>query len=329
MNLGQIESMLYDQFGFRSAPPAEVTTRIRRMINEANHAILGTRGLSRLRRSVVPLASVANGATSVLPTAASNLYTITDRVNNWVLDALTMEDIRAGNPGLLYTSSYPVGYAIMSLAAASALDPSAAAQIWAKSDDAGDGATKTVRIEGLVTGGYFQTASVALNGLTAVQLGSLATWLEITKFYIAPSSGVTVPTATGNITLMQDSGTGTELARIAPGRTYSRYSKIHWHYVPTQANTYYADIDRHIEDMSSVADESFIPEEYHYLLRVRAAMSEYQRRGKMADYGAEKSEFREGLDRLKAYARRMGGVGRSKNPRDRFSQLGPWYPAGS
>lgn len=330
MNLGQIEASLYDRFGFRGTPQADVTTRLRRYINMTQRQIMGAKGMSRLRRGVIPFVSVANAYTAVLPQAAVNVFTITDRVNNWVLDSVSMEDIRARNPGLTYTTSYPQAYAIMNYASPVALDPTTASELFVKSDSASDGVTKKVMIEGIITGGYYQTASVALNGVTAVSLSAAITsWVEVTKLYIAPVTGTTVLVAAGNVTLNQGSGIGTELARIPPGKYAARYTRIHWDMPPTGANTYYADIDRHIEDMATVSDEPYLPEDYHWLLESGAAMREYKRRKQLSDYGAEKTDFKEGMDRMKVWLRRRGGVAQSRSPRDRFSQLGPWFPAGS
>lgn len=328
MNLGLIESELYDQFGFRGTPQTDVTTRFRRYVNETQKGILGTRGMSKLRRKVLPFASVANQATAALPQAASNVYTIVDRVNNWTLAAMTMEDIRAKNPGLAYSESYPTGYAIMDYSAPVTREPSDASELFVKSDSASDNSTKTAVVEGITSGGYYRSVEVALSGVTAVTLGSTISWIAITKFYLKLSASNSTTTAAGNVTLMEDSGSGTELSRIPIGRSYARYTVIHFHYVPTGVNTYYADIDRHIEDMANVADEPYLPEEYHHLLRIGAAQREYARRKDWAGYGAMKSEMKDGMDRLKLYVRRMSGIAQTRSPRD-FSQLGPWFPAGS
>lgn len=325
-----IEATLYDRFGFRSTPPADVTTRFRRFANETQHEVIGTRGLSRLRRKVVPFTSTTNSPYAVLPQAAVNVYTITDRVNNWVLDSVSMEDIRARNPGLLYTTSYPQGYAIMDYAAPVALDPSDASELFVKSDSASDGATKKLMLEGIITGGYYQTASAVLNGVTAVSLSAAITnWVTVTKMFIAPVSGSTVLLAAGNVTLCEDSGAGTELSRIPPGRSMARYTRIHFDMPPSAVNTYYADIDVHIEEMSTVADEPYLPEEFHSIITCGASMKEFKRRKDWVGYGIEKSEYIDILNRLKLFVRRRGGVSTKRTPRERFSQLGPWFSPGS
>lgn len=330
MNLGLIEAELYDQFGFRAAPQADVTTRFRRMINETQRQIIGSKGMARLRRKVLPFSSIKDYEMTVLPQAATNVYTITDRVNQWVLDSVSMEDIRARNPGLVYTTSYPADYAIMDYAAPVVRDPSDASELFFKSDAAGDDATKKVCVEGITTGGYYRSVTVAMNGVTAVSLGATITnWITITKFYIKNASGVAVPTAAGNITLLEDSGSGTELSRIPVGRTMARYTRIHWGMVPNQVNTYYADCDIAILDMVSEADEPYLPEEYHWLLKTGAALKECKRRKDWVGHGVEKAELKDGIDRLRVYIRRMGGVASNRSPRERFSQLGPWFPSGS
>src|SRR5260221_8494845 len=118
-----------------------------------------------------------------------------------------------------------------------------------------------------------------MNGLTAVSFGATLTWLQITKFYIQLGTGATT-TAVGNVTLNSVSGLGAELSRITAGHSYARYSRLHLHPTPTQVNTYYADVVLHVEDLANADDEPFLPEDFHYLLKVGAKRKEYDKREK-------------------------------------------------
>lgn len=330
MNLSELLSEMYDRFNFPASPAAEVTTRFTRYLNDTQKQIISTRGCSRVTRRTLPFSSRAADPFATLPQAVKNVYQIADRTQQWSLDKMDLMDMRAQDPGMVQNCA-PWGYDVYNYAAPVDLDPSDASQLWVKSDDAGDtGATKTVYVEGLVTGGYYRKASVALNGLTAVNLSAaISSWITVTKFYIGPASGVTIPVATGNITLMEDSGTGTELARIPPGRTFARYTRIQFYPTPAAIATFYADVDVHIENMSVASDEPYLPEDYHWLLSKGGMVREYMKRGKVIEAGEERKMFKDGVDGLKAYLRRYGGVPGGRGGRRQFSQLGPWFPAGS
>lgn len=328
MNFTGLETMLHSRLGFTDPNTNAVTnTRLRSFLNETHREILGMKGLSRLRRNLLTFACTANSPYVVLPQAVNRIIAITDRVNNWELVEVLLGSIRQGDPGLTMSTSYPDRFAILNLAAANALEPSAAAELFVKSDSATDGATKTAFLEGIVTGGSYRTASVNLNGVTAASFSaSITTWIAITKFYLSLAAGGST-SAVGNVTINQGSGAGTELARITPGRSYARYTRIQLYPTPTAANTYYADCELHVEEMANGGDEPLLPEEFHWLLSCGALMKEYQRRQWSVQFNEEAGRFNRGVgDLLIAVNRRTAGL--SEAPR-RFSQLGPYFPPGS
>lgn len=327
MNFAGLQSALESRLSYSTAPSSLVLSRLASYLNETHREIISLKGMTRLRRNLLTFVCTANSPFVVLPQATSRLICITDRVNNWELTEVMLDWIRSRDPGLAFTSGYPDRYAIINLAAASALDPSAAAELFFKSDAAGDGATKTASIEGVTSDGSYRIASVAMNGVTAVSFGAaITTWIRITKFYISLTAGGAT-TAAGNITINQTSGAGTELARITPGRSYARYTRIQLYPVPTAANTYYADVELHVEDMANGGDEPLLPEEFHWLLISGSLMKEYQKRMQAVEYAEEKARFKVGIGDLRVAVSRMT-MGLNSQPR-RFSQLGPYYPAGS
>lgn len=326
MNLNGMLSDLYRRLKFAAAPDTTIVTRLTASLNEAQREVLSKKGYGLLRRNVLTFNCVANTPFAVLPQAVEAIVTIQDRVNQWVLTERLIQDIRAEDPGLTSTSAFPDEYAVLNYAAAVAQDPTTADKVFVLSDNAGDDGTKTVFIEGIVTGGYYQTASVALNGVTAVQIGALATWQEITKFYIGLTAGGTT-TAAGNIKLLQTSGTGVEMGRIPPGSDYARYTRLHLHSTPTQINTYYADCEITITDMANAGDESYLPPDFHWVLISMALMKEYQYREKTTLYEMELGRSANGLADLRMWLSRRSGVALGDNRRRGRSQLGPNYPA--
>ena len=328
MNLSSMLSDLYRRLKFSTTPDPVVTTRLTAFINESQREVMGMKGYAALRRNIITFSCVANTPFVSIPESVERIVTVQDRTNQAVLDEVDIQTIRFQDPGLTATSTFPYQYAIVNYSAAVSQDPSVAAQIWVKSDSASDGSTITAFIEGYVTGGYYQRASVALNGTTAVQVGSLATWTAITKFYLSLTAGGTV-TATGNIKLMQTSGAGTQLAQIPPGYDYARYLRLHLYPVPTQINNYTADVELHIEDMVQLGDEPYLPEDFHWLLESGALVKEYQYKENLQLESAELARWRNGLADLRMYLVRRTGAAHDTTRGRRWSQLGGNFPVGS
>lgn len=324
MALQDLENQLYDIFGFDTAPQSAVTTRFRRFLNITQREILGEKGCERLRQALLTFSTVADSPFAVLPQAAVNLRTIQDRTNAWVLDPVSLQDLRAEDPGL-QRSGNPDRYVVVNYASPVAKDPSGATgnELFVKSDSVSDGSTKTLYIEGITNGGNYRTASVALNGVTAASLGAtITTWIRVTKCYLALTTGGTPTTAAGNVTLHQDSGAGTELARITIGRSRARYTLLHMYPTPSASQTYYADVDLHIEDMSTLADESYVPEDFQWVLVAGAAEKEWRRRGKIVEAGEEGKRYRAGKTAMRLFLRRTGGVAQGLNRRANHRQVG-------
>lgn len=326
MNLGQIELNIYDDMNFNSTPDSAVIRRIRRYINNAQKEILGKKGFQQLRRDVLPVVSVANNPMMTLPQAATKIIIIADRTNNRTLDPGSLADIRARDPGLLFSGGIPDLYAMVNPSAAVSLAPSAASSLFIVSDSASDGSGLAVNIEGITSSGVYRRASVAMNGLTAVNIDSAcSTWIIITKFYISGS-------AVGNVTLREGSGVGTELGRISKGRSFPRYTRIHLSPTPSSAFTYYCDVELHVEDMTNVTDEPFLPEEYHELLVIGAKKREYLKREMASEYNREDVAWTIQLTDMATSLRAFGGVakgGQRAGKGRQFSQLGPMYSNGS
>lgn len=328
MNLSEIQGMLYARLGFSAATISAIdAARFLSYINESHREVLSTKGMGNLRRSILTFDSVANSPFAVMPQAITRIYNVQDRTNRRILRPIALGDLREIDPGLSYSVSVPSAYVLMGLQESVALQPSAAAELFVKSTAAGDGATKTAFIEGVITGGYPRTASVVLNGVTAVSFGAtITTWIAVRKFYIALTAGG-VTTAAGNITLNQTSGAGTELSRIPIGKAVPRYVQIQLFPFPTASLTYYADVEMRIETMTQASDEPLIPEDFHDLMVIRPLMKEYSRREKPIQYGEEKANWVERMGQLRSFAGKLSGLD-DMRPQE-YSQLGPMFRGGS
>lgn len=325
MNLGEIESTLYDRFGFKPNPEAAVVRRVRREINDAHMKILGKRAFSRLRRQVLPTASVANSPFMALPQAATKIVCIADRTNQRNLTPISLQDVRYRDPGLLFTGSIPENYAVINFSAPTFLQPSAAALLSVSSTDNTDTGGIVAYVEGIDEAGIFQFGKVALTGTTVAALAPAVTYVVITKFYITG-------TGVGSVKLMQGVAGGTVLSYIPPGRTASRYTIVHLSDIPSTAITYYCDVELHVSDMNAISDEPLLPEDFHWMLECGAACQELIKREKVALWKIEMGNWVTGIADLRAWLTSSSGVafgGQRASKQQMTSQLGAYYPAGS
>lgn len=321
MNLGDIRLSIFDRLGYTASPDSPVIRRIDRYVNTSHREIVTRKQMGKLRRWVLPFNCVANSPFAVLPQSAVMILAIADRVTNRILDEISLQDLRAKDPGLQFSSTIPDSYVVLNMAASVAADPSAATQLFVQSDSAADGAGLMANIEGTITGGYFRRAQVAMNGVTPAAVDASTAWIHVSKFYLSGKG-------TGNVTLT-DSGTN-ELARIAPGRARARYTTIHFSGTPSAVATYYADVELHIEDMINPSDEPYTPEDYDWLLECGALRLEYLRRGAPAitQWKAEQGRWEQGVRDLQSFVTRKTGVSKG-NRGTGFSQLGWAFKDGS
>jgi hypothetical protein len=323
MNLGDIELAVLDRLNFNTSPDSSIRRQVRSDINIGHREILGSKGFGVLRRAVLPATSVASSPYMVLPQAATAIITIIDRANNRILRPMSLQDVRYRDPGQTFTGSIPDGYAVLNYAAPVALDPSAAASLFAVSDSALDGSGTSVNVEGIVTGGVYRRASVVMNGVTAVNISStISTWIHVLKFYVSSQ-------AAGNISLHETSGVGTELGRIQTGRSYPRYTQVYLTGIPAAAQTYYCDVELHVEDMVNSTDEPLIPEDFHYLLISSALKRYYLKRRDFDSLRAETATWAQGFGNLATFVRRRAGVAVSGQRNNQGYTPGqfnsPWY----
>ena len=326
MNLQTLQYTVYEQLGFEVVAnvPTVVRDRVLRYLNSTQREVLTKKGIgTKLRRASMNFSTVAGSPYAVLPQSAVSIFGVTDRTNGNALDTATIAEIEMMDPHQTSTAAHPRAFAVVSFNAQVAKDPSAAGQLTAVSDDAADGATKTVFVEVERTGGYFRAASVALNGVTPVNVGP-ADSLTVSKFYIALAAGGTT-TAAGNI-LLKD-GAGNEIARIPPTRSYPRYTKLQLYPIPSAVAVLHVDVELHIEDMAQASDEPYLPEDFHDILESGALKREYKKREKITLYKLEDARGRERVAEMRMF------LNRNLLPQSerlmRFSQLGPYFPPGT
>lgn len=321
MNLGLIETDIYDTLNLGRNPDSAVQRHIRRYINDVHREVITKKNIGpRVRRQLIAFNTSGTSPFCVLPQSVVRIFILTDRTNNNILDEYTLQSLRYSDPGLKSSAAIPYAYVIMNLSAPVATDPVAATQLFVVSDSALDSSGLAVNVEGLTSDGQYYKASIALTGVTPVAVSPVSTWLNITKFYLSAP-------AQGHVSLKD--GSGNVLGVISAGRTYNRYSRIHMFPTSTAVLSLTADVELHIEDMSSPSDEPIIPEDFHDILVSGALAKEYARRSKGSDSGTQASITRKRISELQVWMTRKTGTPFNQDRPRRFSQLGPNFPNGS
>lgn len=296
------------------------SARLGDFINESHREILSEAGMAKLRDAVLTFSTVASQQPYALPEQGiakiNRIWTPTNprRLIKRSLAWLREVDAQAATIAGLPIYWIPLSYVQV------ATQPADASEIFVKSTAAGD-TTQTCYIEGIITGGYRRTASVVLTGTTAVTLSaSITNFIEIDKCYLSA-------TAVGTVTLHEDSGSGTELARIAIGDLYARYLSFLLYLTPSAVETMYVDITRGINDMVNDTDEPLIPEDFHDLLLDMAELKELTKGDDEKRYTIVEAHRVKRRKELRDWLF-CGGDADDSREDEQGSNLGAWYPAG-
>lgn len=322
MTFSALLTDFYSRMRYPASPVATIIARVKRHHNEAHREILALPGLSQLRDDVLAISATLNVPRTALPQAVARVRGITDRTNFSVLPEVTLGEIRLVNPAQTNTSN-PQRFAVVGWQPV-ALQPANASELFIKSTSASDGVGTTAFLEGIRSNGSLVSLSIAMNGTTAKTFGAAETGIvEVTKFYLSAA-------AVGDVTLLEDSGAGTELAKIPIGRAFARYLAVEWDPIPGATATLYADVTRHIPDLVNDGDEPLLPDDFHFLVGLRARMKEYEVTNDLVRLNQMRPEWDRGTAALRSWVLNDGARVASLRPIvSGWSALGPTYPAGS
>jgi hypothetical protein len=306
----------------KNATTLDATTQARLLgfLNQRQRRLLTLPGITKLRDTTVTLASVADQADYVLANIAK-INRIWEATNDRVLYEMSLQEYRLIQPDTTITGT-PEAF-IWRGRQEVARQPADASSLFVKSTSAAD-TTQTAYVEGVITGGYPVSASVTLTGATAVDLSAAtSTWIRVDKCYLSA-----VPA--GVVTLHEDSGAGTELARIAIGQTGTDYAGLSLWCTPSSVITYSVDITRAVTDLAQGTDLPVLPEDFHDVLLLGALADEYQHLDDQR-YTVAASEYRERVGQMRYWLAetatgRPFGLSRGWQ---RPSSLGSWYPSGT
>lgn len=316
-------SLLYRRLGKSGTPETETTTRLTEMLNEAYREVLSHPGLQRLRDDTLTIASVTNQTRYALPWVAK-INRMFEATNDRTLLAMSLAQYREVAPDPTTVTGTPSHFVWLGYEPV-AKQPSDASSLFAKSTSASD--TGTIYLEGETSGGYPRAVSQTLTGTTAVNLaGGISDWVRITKVYLGTA-------AVGSLTIHEDSGAGTELARIGIGQTQQRYSTFLLYPTPASAITYSVDCTLSITDLAQNNDEPRIPPDFHDLIIAGAMVREYEKTDdtrltvSQQRYQSRLRDLLYWMHETSTGSSRTGVRGSRTGVRG--STLGPWFPAGT
>lgn len=327
MNLQGLLAECYRRLNFSATPQASVTTRLSDFLNDAHRRVLSMPGMEQLRDATMTFTSTINTSRVALPPHVAQIRVITDVTNSRRLKAMRRGDARTLDPGVTAHASVPDWYSPVGQEQV-ALQPAAATGLWVVSTSAADHGN--VLVSGMTTGGYQYAANLpitALNGVTRVPLaGARTDVIQVTNFSLQVA-------AAGYVSLYTAATAGTELARIEPGRTATKYLIIELLPQPTVALTYTVDYTRMIPDFTPGGfDEPLLPEDFHYLLVIMACRREYGYADDKIRYQMMQLEEQQAIQAMRAFVLYPPDYRvRNDDPEhgsDGGSNLGGYFPSG-
>lgn len=323
MTFAEVCADVYRRLHYKTAPPAEVQTRVKAFANETHRELVSLPGLERLRDDQIAITALANRARSGLPPQVARVKTIVDRANNHRLRQVPIADLRNSDPSQAFIGGFPLRYAVVGYSEVQ-VQPAAATGLWAVSTAAGD-TTQVLKIQTITSGGYAYGDSVALTGTTRAQVGATATrtdHVDITKLYLTT-------TATGYVSLYDAASSGTELVRIAPGHLRTRSLVVEWSPIQTVDTTEYLDYTRVIAELVDDADSPILPLDFHWLVALGARLKEYEL---IDDSRATqtRTDYLTGQNKLRSWVLNDGdGIASLRATPQAWSQFGAQFPNGS
>lgn len=302
MTFLQLQQRLARRRGATSSTLVSATaTRYQEALNETHRAILRAPGFEQLRRATVTFASVADTQQYALPMdGIARVERIFETTNDRSLQYHDIGWLRANDPDPVSGTAWawiPAGFQEVHT------QPADASEVFVKSTSASDATTTTASsstdvtayVEGIITGGYARTANVAMTGASAVSLSSAITnFIRITKFYLSTA-------ASGTVTLHEDSGSGTELSKIAVGDSRAQFYSVFLYPTPSSVITYTADILRTVLDMSNDTDEPLLPEDFHDVLVDGAELRELTKQDDPHRWTLLQQRYRDGVRDLRSF----------------------------
>ncbi len=288
---GEMLAALYIDLKNGSSPASDVTTRYKRLLNEAERHILRAANQTLLREIELPLTSVVSQKTYGLPAVFDSSITTVQpsvgdrlvmRTQTW-LKSMDPQETASGNPYVWI----PEGLQAV------ARHPSATG-VWAASTNAAD-TTQQVRVTAVRTmGDIAPQLTATLTGTSRVAIGSYTDLRAILRFGLSAA-------AVGDVTLYDAAVSGNTLAVIGIGRVYSRYAGIRLWPTPGTALDYTIRGNVAMPPMVDDNDIPRVPAEYADALSTYVRMREYKtNRADVERFSMEREEWERVLGELRS-----------------------------
>jgi hypothetical protein len=318
MTFAELADDALDALGYSltSGTQSEARTRIKRGINTWHRRLLTQPGFARLLRDFEETLTTTTGqAVYGFAEPMGRLNGVYDITNRWSLRLRDLSWLRYQSSAM-NTSGTPSAYIPKGWFPV-ANHPSSADKVYAVSSGSD---TTQIGWDFLLSNGQRSTGVTALNGTTAVQLGTASTIVQVLGLtYQGPSTGLT-------ITFTQTSGAGATLGVIQPGRTKARYFQVQLWPTPSASLTYTCDFTGELRNLESDQDEPQLPPDYHFMLSLGAQCEELKRRDD-SRYSLVRSDLAEAEKSLNRWLWDLPTPPRRDF--DRPSRLGAWFPSGT
>lgn len=319
MQLGDILADLYRTLNYQSSPASAVTTRLTSYINRSQEDILGDPGHADLLKARITFASVSAQSEYALPPSISRLLSIQDTANLWRLTRVEESYARTVLADPSRQNGTPQSYAEVGRVPFG-LRPSTADKVYAVSSSAGD-TTQNVKWQVITSTGAIITGSTALNGVTAVQLGTSAAIVDVVDAYLDA-------VCAGTVTFTQTNGAGATLSTINIGNFREWYLRVMLLPTPASALTYTVDYERHIIPLANPTDEPTLPGRFQRVLIWGALCLEYIHLGDQTRLVMAKREYENELGQINMFLSsppdQLTIPGRSMTPASNMPAYYPW-----
>ena len=295
MTRADMESLVYQDFGYAAAPATTVTTRIRGYLNDRHRRIVSRPGMEKFRNETGTFATVASTPTYGLDMPIAKILKITDTTNNHPLWERGFDWYRITDPD-------PADFTVLAeywiyRRLGPALRNIGGTGVWIVSTSATDagGSAVTALVETIDTVTSITSTTAASNGTTRVQVGTATNHQRLLRFSISAA-------AVGEIELYDAATGGNLVSQIEIGRTTAQFVTISLWPTPSAVVTIQVDYLHQIRDFTTAYTEPQLPLDFHYLVVLGAKIDEARQKGNDEIRSKEwQMEYYQGLQDLSGF----------------------------
>lgn len=292
MSLGTALSDLYRRLNYATTPSADVSTRLTAYLNLAQQDVFGEIGGTRLLHGTITIQPAANKSEVGLPPSISRIISIRDTAHRITLREVPESTYRQWIADPASITGIPTAYAMLGLGSIFNR-PTSADQIFAVSSSASD-TTQKVYWSAITADGAIISGNTTLTGQTNVQLGTLATIVEVADVHLDAA-------CVGIVQVNYNVATHTPLTAIYPQALRNLFQRIALIATPSDLINYTIDYERDALDLTVASDDFPVPVRFVRACESKALCYEYQRLGDPQRYTIVEREYQRELGMLNDY----------------------------